>query len=117
MDVRVVDDPAAECATLLCEAAAAGQHMVITGGSTPGNAYRCAAAMGADWSGAHVWFSDERCVPPDDEQSNYRLVKETLLDPLGDTGPEVHRIKGELGPDAGADDYEEERRGAPRIDL
>src|SRR3954464_10115284 len=73
--------------------------------------------MGADWAGAHVWFSDERCVPPDDERSNYRLVKETLLDPLGDTGPEVHRIKGELGPDAGADDYEEERRGAPRIDL
>jgi 6-phosphogluconolactonase len=117
MDVRVVDDPAAEAATLLCEGASAGQHIVITGGSTPGDAYRRAAGMGADWTRAHVWFSDDRCVAPDDELSNYRLAKETLLDPLADGGPEVHRIKGELGPEAGADDYEEERRGAPRVDL
>jgi 6-phosphogluconolactonase len=60
-------------------------------------------------------------VPPDDELSNYRLVKESLLDRL-DGAPEVHRIRGERGPHVGADDYEEEMRERlgeqmPRLDL
>src|SRR3954469_6043597 len=108
VDVRVLDDPAVEAAALLCEAASAGRHIVLTGGSTPGVAYERAAGMGADWSGAGIWFSDERCVPPDDELSNYRLAKESLLDRLGDSQPEVHRIRGERGPHVGADDYAEE---------
>jgi 6-phosphogluconolactonase len=122
MDVRVSDDPAGACATLLCEAAEAGRHIVLTGGSTPGVAYERAAGMGADWSGASLWFSDERCVPPDDELSNYRLAKETLLDRIDGVAPEVHRMRGEEGPHAGADDYEFEMRNRlgeqnPRLDL
>jgi 6-phosphogluconolactonase len=121
VDVQVVDDPALRCAELLCEAASASQHIVLTGGSTPGVAYERAAEMLDDWSGATVWFSDDRCVPPDDELSNYRLVKESLLDRLGGA-PEVHRIRGERGPHVGADDYEEEMRERlgeqmPRLDL
>ncbi len=65
-DFKVVDDPAAVVADLLVEAAAAGRHIVLTGGSTPRRAYELAAAAGADWSGATVWFGDERCVAPDD---------------------------------------------------
>jgi 6-phosphogluconolactonase len=122
MDVRVVDDPAGECADLLCEAASAGRHVVLTGGSTPGAAYERAAGMDADWSGAKIWFSDERCVPPEDELSNYRLVKESLLDRIDGAQPEVHRIRGERGPHTGADDYDLELRESlgeqlPRLDL
>src|SRR5688500_7095495 len=121
MEVEVLDDPAARCAELLCEAASAGQHIVLTGGSTPGVAYERAAEMQGDWSGATVWFSDDRCVPPEDELSNYRLVKEALLDRL-DGAPEVHRIRGERGPHVGADDYETEMRERcgeqmPRLDV
>jgi 6-phosphogluconolactonase len=121
MDVKVLDDPATRCAELLCDAASAGQHIVLTGGSTPGVAYERAAELLDDWSGATVWFSDDRCVPPEDELSNYRLVKEALLDRL-DGAPEVHRIRGERGPHVGADDYETEMRERcgeqmPRLDV
>jgi 6-phosphogluconolactonase len=120
MDIQVVDNPAQACADLLVEAAQAGQHIVLTGGSTPGKAYELAAQ--ADWSRAKVWWGDERCVEPDDELSNYRLAKETLLDRLDGDQPEVHRIRGERGPHTGADDYERELRETlgeqmPRLDL
>src|SRR5919199_6064964 len=123
MDIRVSDNPAANCADILCHAAEAGSHIALTGGSTPGVAYRRAAEMDADWSGATLWWGDERCVPPDDELSNYRLAKESLLDRLPDgAGPDVHRMRGERGPTAGAEDYERELRDTlgeqiPRLDL
>jgi 6-phosphogluconolactonase len=125
MDVRVLEDPAAPCAELLAEAAAAGSNIVVTGGSTPRRAYEIAAGIEADWSRARVWWSDERCVPADDELSNYRLVREALLDrlpPAGEGGPEVHRMPAERGPHAGADDYEEDLRATlgeerPRLDF
>src|SRR3954453_6672915 len=113
MEVRVSEDPAADCATLLCEAAESGAHIALTGGSTPGVAYERAAAAGADWSGATLWWGDERCVPPKDELSNFGLAKRTLLDRLpavADGGPEVHRMRGEHGPHAGADEYQSEFR-------
>ena len=121
MDVRVLDDPAAACAELIAESASAGHHIALTGGSTPKRAYEEAASLGADWSGAKLWWGDERCVPPDDPDSNYGMAKEALLDRL-DSSPEVHRIRGENGPSAGADDYERELRLAlgenmPRLDL
>jgi 6-phosphogluconolactonase len=125
MDIRVLDDPAAACADWLARAAEAGSHIALTGGSTPGIAYEKAAALDADWSRAKLWWGDERCVPPDDELSNFRMAKEALLDrlpPRREGGPEVHRMPGERGPHVGADDYERELRGAlgeqlPRLDL
>src|ERR671933_941565 len=102
MDVRVDDDPAAECATLLCEAAEAGAHIALTGGSTPGVAYEWAAGKGADWSRATLWWGDERCVPPDDELSNFGMARASLLEAIPGPPPEVHRMKGELGPHEGA---------------
>ena len=123
MDLRISNDPATACAELLCEAAEAGGHIALTGGSTPGGAYRSAAEMGADWSGATLWWGDERCVPPDDERSNYRLGREALIDRLPEDGrPGVHRIPGERGPHGGADDYERDLRDTlgeqmPRLDL
>ncbi|MFL5912638.1 MAG: 6-phosphogluconolactonase [Gaiellaceae bacterium] len=119
----VLDDPAAEVAERLARAAEAGAHIALTGGSTPAKAYERAASLGADWSGATLWWGDERCVPPEDELSNYAMAKAALLDrlPSGPGGPTVKRMKGEAGPHAGADDYERELRETfgeeiPRLD-
>jgi 6-phosphogluconolactonase len=123
MDVRILEDPAAPCADMLAAAARAGSNIGLTGGSSPGSAYEQAARLEQDWSRATLWWSDERCVPPDDELSNYRLVRETLLDNLPDEGsPEVHRMPGERGPHVGAEDYERDMRSAfgeqtPRLDF
>jgi 6-phosphogluconolactonase len=121
LQLEVLDDPSATCAELLLEAAAGGGQIVLTGGSTPRSAYERAAEDAAAWGGATVWFSDERCVPVDDERSNYKMVKEALLDRLSDGAsvPTVHRIEGELGPFEAAEAYEHELRdaGPPRFDL
>jgi 6-phosphogluconolactonase len=123
MDVRVSEDPAVPCADMLAAAARSGGHIGLTGGSTPAKAYQLAASLEEDWSRAALWWSDERCVPPEDELSNYRLVKEGLLDGLPEDGlPVVHRIPGEQGAHAGADGYERELRATfgervPRLDF
>lgn len=97
-DLHIVDDPAAPVGELLAEQARAGGSIVLTGGSTPGNAYRRAAELEPNWSRVALWWGDERCVPPDDERSNFRLAKETLLDRLGTPPQAIHRIRGEAPP-------------------
>jgi 6-phosphogluconolactonase len=122
VDIRVVEDPAQVLADMLAEAAADGQQIVMTGGSTPRKAYELAARAQPDWSSAVLWFGDERCVAPDHELSNHRLVHDSLISRL-DEGrrPELLRMQGELGPEAGAGAYEalvRERMGdKPRWDL
>jgi 6-phosphogluconolactonase len=122
MDIQVEENPAATVADLLVEAAAAGGQLVLTGGSTPKLAYETAARAGADWSRATVWFSDERCVPPDDGLSNFRMANDALLGRLDKSvRPSVQRMEGEVGPQAGAASYEalvREHLGPdPRWDL
>lgn len=95
---HIVDDPAAAVGELLAEQARLGGSIVLTGGSAVGDAYRRAAELEPDWSGVTLWWGDERCVPPDDERSNYRLAKETLLDLLEVPPREAHRIRGEAPP-------------------
>jgi 6-phosphogluconolactonase len=98
-------------AELLAEAALRGGHIALSGGSTPGPAYELAAKLQPDWSGTELWFADERCVEPDDKRSNYRLVRERLLDSL-DRPPVVqHRVLGELPPELAADRYDSELEG------
>jgi 6-phosphogluconolactonase len=101
-DLHIVDDPAAAVGELLAEQARRGGSIVLTGGSTPGRAYRHAAELAPDWSHVTLWWGDERCVPPDDERSNYRLAKETLLDLLEKPPAQAHRIRGEAPPDEAA---------------
>jgi 6-phosphogluconolactonase len=119
--IEVLDDPSVAVAELMAQVAADGRHIVFTGGSTPRVAYEHAAGLGADWSRATFWFGDERCVPPDHEHSNYGMAEKALLAHI-DAGA-VHRMKGELGPKAGAADYEQQLRtvfgdeGVPRLDL
>jgi len=100
----------------LARAARAGGHIALTGGTTPEQAYKEAARREPDWSKTEIWWSDERCVPPDDDLSNYSLAKRTLLDRLERDPRAVHRIKGELGKESAAADYELEL-GATVFDL
>lgn len=123
-DIQVLDDPARACAALLLSAVLHGGDVVLTGGSTPGAAYEelgeAVRAAGGGLGSTTLWFTDERCVPPHDELSNYRLVKQTLLDPLSDlTAPIVMRMHGELGPHKAADAYERQLQeaGEPEFDL
>jgi 6-phosphogluconolactonase len=120
VDITVVDD-AAEAARLvaerLAEQARAGGSIVLTGGSTPRHAYEIAAELEADWSRAELWWGDERCVPPDDERSNYGMAKAALLDRLEGGPTAVHRIQGELGRDAGVAEYKQELEGVGDFDL
>jgi 6-phosphogluconolactonase len=97
-EISIVDSPARVVGELLAAQARAGGSIVLTGGSAVGEAYERAAALEPDWSKVALWWGDERCVPPDDERSNYRLAKETLLDRLAERPAEEHRIRGELQP-------------------
>src|SRR3954451_16290218 len=101
----VAADPAETVGTLLAEAARRGGSIVLPGGRSPGRAYERAAELEPDWSRVDLWWGDERCVPPEHEQSNFRLAKETLLDRLSD-GRDVHRIRGELQPADAAGEYD-----------
>jgi 6-phosphogluconolactonase len=106
---RVADaEAAAERAAEVLATALAGArtihgvaHAALAGGSTPRRAYELLGPLLEDWRDVHLWFGDERCVPPDDPESNARLVAEALDAP----GATVHRVPGELGPDAAAQAY------------
>ena len=96
--------------------------VALAGGSTPKRAYEMLATRyrdTLDWGKVHVFFGDERTVPPDHENSNYRMAYETLLScvPVGS----VHRMRGELDPPEAAALYEEELEaffgGPPIFDL
>jgi 6-phosphogluconolactonase len=91
---------------LLAEHARAGIHIALSGGRTPEVAYRTAAGLQPDWSSVELWWGDERCVPPDDERSNYRLAKRSLLDRLEQPPRDVHRVRGEADPEEAAAEYD-----------
>ncbi len=123
VSLEIVEEPARGCAALMVGAAIAGGDIVLTGGSTPRAAYQhfveAVRSVDIDLRDTTFWVGDERCVDPEDDRSNYRMIKESLLDPLGDRAPRFQRMKGELGPDQGAEDYEQILKDAasPRFDL
>lgn len=83
----------------------------VAGGITPRRLYELLGTELRDlvpWPHVDLFWGDERCVPPDDPRSNYRLVRTALLDPLSRDRPSVHRIPGEMGPEAAADAYHAE---------
>ena len=91
-------------------AAHANFYIALAGGKTPRQLYQTLAqpafANRVDWSRTQVFFSDERCVPPDHDDSNYKMAAESLLSHVSIPPAQIHRIRGEL-PDAclAADDY------------
>jgi 6-phosphogluconolactonase len=113
VNIEVLDDPAAAVADLLVQATG---DIVVTGGSSPKRAYELAAARRSDWSDVTVWFTDERAVPPDHEFSNFAMVDAAWLSQVA-TPPTVHRMKGELGYEAGAEDYAAQLGDDPKFGL
>jgi 6-phosphogluconolactonase len=96
-------------------------HVSLAGGNTPKRTYEELGGALGSWEGVELWFNDERAVPPDDPQSNFKMVAEALGD-----HPALHRIAGESDPESAAQAYERELRarveptaeaGVPVLDL
>lgn len=120
------DDLAAVAAAAVAERGAC--HIALSGGSTPRRLFQILVERGAGalpWKQLVLWWGDERTVPPDHADSNYRMAREALIDPaarFGLAGSQVHRMEGER-PDhaAAAADYERALVAAlgasPRLDV
>ncbi|MFN8108595.1 MAG: 6-phosphogluconolactonase [Thermoleophilia bacterium] len=97
--------------------------IALAGGSTPKSMYQHLGSRCLPFVRMRLFFGDERCVPPDDPGSNYRMVREALLVRTGFPEGLVHRIPGELPPQEGADAAERDLRAAfpgqdpPRLDM
>jgi len=127
-DIRILSDSeaAAEAAaTFVLETGkeavrANGRFFIaLSGGTTPEILYRSlslpAFANRFDWSRTTFFFSDERCVPPDDPRSNYALADKTLFTPLRITPSQIYRMAGESrDPQAAASEYEQQLRLATK---
>lgn len=114
VELIVFGDPGAaadRAGQLLAEAACEGGHISLSGGTSPERAHETAARLEPDWSRAEVWWGDERCVPPDDERSNFGMAKRTLLDKLEAQPASIHRIRGEAEPEEAAAEYDVALRG------
>jgi 6-phosphogluconolactonase len=135
-DVRVFADAEALCRgareELLRRAHAAIDErerfaLSLAGGSTPKVLYASLADADLDWSRVHFFFGDERCVPPDHAESNYRMAREALLSKVAVPPANVHRMRAELASvDEAAMSYQHELRAffeladasdVPRFDL
>jgi 6-phosphogluconolactonase len=101
-DAAAVEHAAAEAVRVAL--AGGARTLVLAGGTTPAAAYQELAGMEVVWGRVTVLFGDERCVPPGDPASNYRMARETLLSRVAPAS--IHRMAGELGPDEAAADYE-----------
>ncbi len=81
-------------------------HLVLAGGRTPGSVYRVLAQRpDMPWAAVQVYIGDERCVPPLDPDSNYRMIVETLLDDVAVPPAQIHRLRGEVGSVRAAAEY------------
>jgi 6-phosphogluconolactonase len=104
-------------------------RVALSGGHTPIALHELLAASPyrerVAWNRVQFYWGDDRCVPPDDERSNYRMARETLLEPLGIPVTQIHRMRTELPPPEAADKYEQELRATfiiaegalPRFDF
>ncbi len=116
VDVHVAPDPeaasrlaAARLAELTAEALdlRGHAHLALAGGTTPRPTYELSAERIGDWSRIGVWFGDERAVPPDDPESNFRMVVEALDGAHGLGAEGIHRVEGERGAEKAAQRYGE----------
>jgi 6-phosphogluconolactonase len=82
--------------------------VALAGGSTPKAIYERLAKVTLPWDKIHLFWGDERCVPPDDPRSNFAMVNAALLEHIQIPHENVHRMRGELGGTAGAAEYRAE---------
>ena len=86
-------------------------RLSLSGGSTPARIYASLARYpGIDWQRVLITFGDERCVPPEAPESNYRMARESLLDPAAVPENHVVRLEGELPPTEASHRAEESLR-------
>ncbi len=130
-DIHIFDNPEAlaRAATedfieLACRVIASegSFHVALSGGRTPKRLFEQLAQADyqsrIDWPHIHVYFGDERCVPPDHPDSNYRLARESLLDKVACPEENIHRIEAENDPEKAALDYRQLLRDyLPRNEL
>jgi 6-phosphogluconolactonase len=110
------DEVAAAAADLVTDAVQGGvRTLVLAGGSTPRRAYQLLATRKLEWGRVTILFGDERCLPPDDAESNYWLAKQELLDRVHPGT--VHRMPAELGPEVGGQLYDPIVRSLTPLDL
>ena len=85
-------------------------RIALSGGNTPRPVYEELARRGPDlpWERIFVTFGDERCVPPDDEKSNYRMARESLFIPAAVPDHSIARMRGEIDPQLAADEYQDQ---------
>lgn len=83
-------------------------RIALSGGDTPRPVYARLAAVARDlpWTIVRITFGDERCVPPDDPQSNFKMARETLFIPAGVPEKSIMRMRGEIDPQIAAQEYE-----------
>ena len=97
-------------------------RIAISGGSTPKTTFALLADRNEPWRAHMPWdaldlyWVDERCVPPDHADSNYRMTREAMLDHVPLKPEQIHRIEGELDPEAAAARYESELRNSFRLE-
>jgi 6-phosphogluconolactonase len=124
-DAEAVAAHAAEVVAGVVNATTEPVHVALAGGTTPERCHELLAPLVTSWRHVHLWLSDERAVAPDDDDSNFKMVKRSLLDRIEIPAENVHRVLGELGADEAADRYEAEIRavvgagpgGVPAIDV
>lgn len=99
--------------------------VALAGGRTPKATYELLAkqpyASAFDWKKVEIFFGDERCVPPDSAQSNYKMANDAFLSAVGIPDENVHRMRGEVDPEEAALMYREDvvntLGNEPRLDL
>lgn len=89
--------------------------VVLAGGRTPEATYKLLVKSDVDWKRVHVWFGDERCVPPVHEDSNFHMAASALLSHVPIPAAQVHRLQGELDAYRAAEAYEHEIRASLRL--
>ncbi len=116
-EVRIFNDMeflSRAAAHLFVEQAAQAIHerhqflVALNGGNTPMRLFQLLASNDRDkidWSKTHVFWGDERCVPPDDKESSYGQAREILLNKISIPDSNIHRVNTDLGPDAASKDY------------
>jgi 6-phosphogluconolactonase len=85
-------------------------RIALSGGNTPAPVYARLAALGDDlpWHRIRFTFGDERCVPPDDPQSNFRMARENLFTPAAVPEKSIMRMRGEINPQIAAREYQQQ---------
>jgi 6-phosphogluconolactonase len=111
-EAAAADACAQHVLALLADAARANGRatLAVSGGSSPKLLFARMAAAKFDWLGVHIFWVDERCVPPTDSASNYKLAKEHLIEPADIPESQVHRVLGEIAPEEAAARYADDIR-------